>query len=128
EIVALLGERTGPERLLDLLLRTGPYGDGFGAEAGGLTLDVLLAHPHGVDLGPLEPRLPEVLRTPSGMVELAPEPITADVARLRAALDDAAPRGGSLSLIGRRDLRSNNSWMHNVEVLVKGRPRCTLQV
>jgi anaerobic selenocysteine-containing dehydrogenase len=125
EILADLGDRVGPERLIDLMLRTGPYGDGFGADPGGLTLDVLLGRPHGVDLGPLEPRLPEVLRTPSGMVELAPEPIVADVARLRAALD--APAGGMV-LIGRRDLRSNNSWMHNVEVLVKGKPRCTLHV
>ena len=129
EILALLGERTGPERLLDLMLRTGPYGDGFGAAPGGLSLDVLLANPHGVDFGPLEPRLPDVLRTPSGMVELAPEPIVADVARLRDALDRHrdAPTGGMM-LIGRRDLRSNNSWMHNVEVLVKGKPRCTLHV
>jgi anaerobic selenocysteine-containing dehydrogenase len=125
EILAALGERTGPERLIDLMLRTGPYGDGFGAVPGGLTLDVLLANPHGVDLGPLEPRLPDVLRTPTGMVELAPPPIVDDVARLRAALD--APADG-MTLIGRRDLRSNNSWMHNVEVLVKGRPRCTLHV
>jgi anaerobic selenocysteine-containing dehydrogenase len=125
EIVALLGERTGPARIIDLMLRTGPYGEGFGANPDGLTLDVLLDNPHGVDLGPLEPRLPDVLRTPSGMVELAPEPIVADVERLRAALD--RPVGG-LSLIGRRDLRSNNSWMHNVEVLVKGKPRCTLHV
>ncbi|HKX71823.1 MAG TPA: molybdopterin oxidoreductase family protein [Acidimicrobiales bacterium] len=125
EIVGLLGERTGPARIIDLMLRTGPYGEGFGADSDGLTLDVLLANPHGVDLGPLEPRLPDVLRTPSGMVELAPEPIVADVERLRAALD--RPVGG-LSLIGRRDLRSNNSWMHNVEVLVKGKPRCTLHV
>jgi anaerobic selenocysteine-containing dehydrogenase len=125
EIVALLGERTGPERIIDLMLRTGPYGEGFGANPDGLTLDVLLANPHGVDLGPLEPRLPDVLRTPSGMVELAPEPIVADVDRLRAALDRPA---GGLSLIGRRDLRANNSWMHNVEVLVKGKPRCTLHV
>jgi anaerobic selenocysteine-containing dehydrogenase len=125
EILALLGERTGPERLVDLMLRTGPYGDGFGADPDGLTLDVLLANPHGVDLGALEPRLPDVLRTPSGMVELAPEPILADVARLAAAL--GAPAGG-MTLIGRRDLRSNNSWMHNVEVLVKGKPRCTLHV
>jgi anaerobic selenocysteine-containing dehydrogenase len=125
EILALLGERTGPERLIDLMLRTGPYGDGFGADPGGLSLDLLLANPHGIDLGPLEARLPDVLRTPSGMVELAPEPIVADVARLRAALD--APDGG-MTLIGRRDLRSNNSWMHNVEVLVKGKPRCTLHV
>jgi anaerobic selenocysteine-containing dehydrogenase len=125
EIVALLGERTGPERLIDLMLRTGPYGEGFGVNPGGLSLDVLLANPHGIDLGPLEPRLPEVLRTPSGMVELAPEPIVADVSRLREALD--APTAG-MTLVGRRDLRSNNSWMHNVEVLVKGKPRCTLHV
>ncbi|MFO7278948.1 MAG: molybdopterin oxidoreductase family protein [Thermoanaerobacterales bacterium] len=125
EVVAALGDRRGPERILDLMLRVGPYGEGFGARPDGLSLDVLLANPHGVDLGPLRPRLPEVLRTPSGMVELAPEPIVADVERLLAGLD--APVGG-LRLIGRRDLRSNNSWMHNVEVLVKGRPRCTLQV
>jgi anaerobic selenocysteine-containing dehydrogenase len=130
EILALLGERTGPERLVDLMLRTGPYGEGFGANPEGLSLDVLLANPHGVDLGPLEPRLPEVLRTPSGMVELAPPPIVEDVARLRAALDtvDDPDAPDELMLIGRRDLRSNNSWMHNVEVLVKGRPRCTLHV
>jgi anaerobic selenocysteine-containing dehydrogenase len=123
DIIALLGERTGPTRILDFMLRTGPYGDGFNSD--GLSLDMLLDHPHGVDLGPLEPRLPDVLRTPSGMVELAPEPLTADVDRLRAAM--ARPVGG-MRLIGRRDLRSNNSWMHNVEVLVKGRPRCTLHV
>jgi anaerobic selenocysteine-containing dehydrogenase len=136
DIVAGLGERRGPERLVDLMLRTGPYGDGFGNPAplaartpggAGLSLDVLLAHPHGVDLGPLEPRLPDVLRTPSGMVELAPEPIVADVARLRAALSDRAG-GDGMVLIGRRDLRSNNSWGHNVEVLVKGKPRCTLHL
>jgi anaerobic selenocysteine-containing dehydrogenase len=125
EIIGLLGERTGPSRIIDFMLRTGPYGEGFGALASGLSLDVLLDHPHGVDLGPLEPRLPDVLRTPSGMVELAPEPLAADVDRLRAAMADPA---GGMRLIGRRDLRSNNSWMHNVEVLVKGRPRCTLHV
>jgi anaerobic selenocysteine-containing dehydrogenase len=125
EIIALLGERTGPPRIIDFMLRTGPYGDGFGANPAGLSLDVLLDHPHGVDLGPLEPRLPDVLRTPSGRVELAPEPLVADVERLRAAM--ARPAAG-MQLIGRRDLRSNNSWMHNVEVLVKGRPRCTLHV
>jgi anaerobic selenocysteine-containing dehydrogenase len=128
EIVAALGERTGPERLLDLMLRTGPYGDAFGAVPGGLSLDVLEANPHGVDLGPLEPRLPDVLRTPSGMIELAPEPIVADVDRMRAELDAPAAADGGLTLVGRRDLRSNNSWMHNVEVLVKGKPRCTLHV
>jgi anaerobic selenocysteine-containing dehydrogenase len=147
ELIGLLGDRTGPDRILDFMLRTGPYGDGFGvtqrqvappgperpwsgesarvATSVGLNLDVLLDHPHGIDLGPLEPRLPDVLRTPSGMLELAPEPLVGDVERLRSAL--SRPVGG-MRLIGRRDLRSNNSWMHNVEVLVKGRPRCTLHV
>ena len=127
ELIAALGDRPRPERLLDLMLRTGPYGDGFGAVPGGLSLDALLAAPHGIDLGPLEPRLPEVLRTPSGMVELAPEPLVADVARLLAALDERSGRD-DLVLIGRRQLRSNNSWMHNLSILVKGRPRCTLLV
>jgi anaerobic selenocysteine-containing dehydrogenase len=120
EVLAELAPRTGPERMLDFMLRAGPYR---------LTLDTLLEHPHGVDLGPLEPRLPEVLRTPSGMVELAPQPLVADVGRLRASLVRAAGGDhGSLVLIGRRHLRSNNSWMHNLGTLVKGKPRCTLQV
>ncbi len=131
EILAALAPRTGPERVLDLMLRTGPYGDGFGAperaNGPGLSLDVLLAHPHGIDFGPLEPRLPEALRTPSGMIELAPEPLVADVARLEAALA-RRPDDGTFVLIGRRQLRSNNSWMHNIGVLVKGKPRCTLQI
>jgi len=128
EILAALAPRRGQERLLDLMLRTGPYGDAFGAKSDGLTLAHLEARPHGIDLGPLEPRIPEVLRTPSGKIELAPEPIVADVERLRAALDDGASANGKMVLIGRRDLRSNNSWMHNLHVLVKGNPRCTAQM
>jgi anaerobic selenocysteine-containing dehydrogenase len=140
ELLDALSSRVGPERMLDLMLRTGPYGDGFGARDGGpqLTLEKLEAAPHGIDLGPLAPRLPEALRTASGIIELAPEPIMDDVARLRTAL--AAPvngngngnghgtNGDGLVLIGRRQLRSNNSWMHNLPVLVKGKPRCTLHV
>ena len=125
EIVAALAPRRGPERMLDLLLRTGPYGDGFGSRPGGLTLAGLEASPHGVDLGPLQPRMPGMLRTPSGTIELAPEPLTADLPRLRALIDAPVP---PLVLVGRRHLRSNNSWMHNVASLVRGRPRCTLQV
>ena len=123
ELLAALAPRTGPERLLDFMLRTGPYGDGFGARPGGLTLAVLEANPHGVDLGPLEPRLPDVLRTPSGLVELAPALLLADLPRLERRLADHAD--GGMVLIGRRDLRSCNSWMHNVDVLVKGKARCT---
>jgi anaerobic selenocysteine-containing dehydrogenase len=121
EALADLAPRTGTSRLIDLMLRTGPYG---------LTLAELEAQPHGVDLGPLQPRMPDVLRTPSGRVELAPEALVADVARLQAALADAvdAAAGDGLVLIGRRDLRSNNSWMHNLPLLVRGPERCTLHV
>ena len=132
ELLGALAPRRGPERLLDLMLRTGPYGDGFGAgtdearPASAAQLDVLLANPHGVDLGPLEPRLPDVLRTPIGH----------DRAGARADRSPTCPAGRGARppvarrcvLVGRRDLRSNNSWMHNVEVLVKGKPRCTLHV
>jgi anaerobic selenocysteine-containing dehydrogenase len=74
----------------------------------------------------MKPRLPEMLKTPSGMIELAPERIVADVERLRASL--AEHRNGGFVLIGRRTLRSNNSWMHNIESLVKGPAQCTLHV
>jgi anaerobic selenocysteine-containing dehydrogenase len=70
--------------------------------------------------------LPEALRTASGKIELAPEPIVADVPRLVESL--SRPRNGGLVLVGRRQLRSNNSWMHNLPVLVKGKERCTLHV
>ncbi|MCB1000329.1 MAG: molybdopterin oxidoreductase family protein [Acidimicrobiales bacterium] len=129
EIVAELSRsgRRGPERMLDLMLQTGPFGAAFGAGPDdGASLDLLLAHPHGVDFGPLQPRLPAVLQTPSGMVELDHPVLVADLDRLAASWDDLTQRG--LVLVGRRHLRSNNSWMHNVEVLVKGAPRCTLQV
>ena len=126
ELLAALEPRVGPERLLDLMLRTGPYGDGFGTEPEGLSLAALEAAPHGIDLGPLKPRLPEALRTNSGKIELVPELIAADVERLRASLRRRA--NGGLVLIGRRLLRSNNSWMHNLPVLVKGKTQCTLHV
>jgi anaerobic selenocysteine-containing dehydrogenase len=126
DLLEVLAPRTGPERLLDVMLRLGPYGEGFGADPEGLSLDGLLAHPHGIDLGALAPRLPEVLRTPDGMVDLAPDLVMADVERLREGLDGR--RDHRFVLVGRRDLRSNNSWMHNVQVLVKGKPRCTLHL
>ncbi len=125
ELLAALTPRHGPERMLDFLLRVGPYGDGFGAAPDGLSLAVLETRAHGVDLGPLGPRIPEVLRTPSGKIELAPEPIVADVERLRSGLGRERP---ALVMIGRRELRSNNSWMHNLDLLVKGDDACTLLV
>jgi anaerobic selenocysteine-containing dehydrogenase len=126
ELLEALEPRRGPERVLDFLIRSGPYGDAFGDDPEGLTLDVLEQNPHGIDLGPLSPRIPEVLRTPSGKVELAPEAIVADIDRLRSAL--GRERNGDLVLIGRRQLRSNNSWMHNLPALVKGKERCTLHI
>ncbi|MDK1347253.1 molybdopterin oxidoreductase family protein [Streptomyces sp. 378] len=125
ELAARLTGDTGPERRLDLMLRLGPYGDGFGVRPDGLTLEKLLAHPHGIDLGPLEPRLPQPLKTRSGKVELLPGPIADDLPRLRAAL---AERPEGLVLVGRRHLRSNNSWMHNVPALTGGSNRCTLHI
>ncbi|MGQ4465602.1 molybdopterin oxidoreductase family protein [Streptomyces violaceoruber] len=125
ELTALLTGGTGPERRLDLMLRLGPYGDGFGARPDGLTLERLLAHPHGIDLGPLRPRLPQSLKTRSGKVELLPAPIAADLPRLARARDE---RPAGLVLVGRRHLRSNNSWMHNVPALTGGSNRCTLHV
>ncbi len=126
EIFAATRGGRGPVRMLDFLVRTGVYGDGYGTDPDGLTLERLEQAPHGIDLGPLRPRFPDALCTPSGMVELAPEPLLADVPRLRDSLTNDSDR--SLVLIGRRDVRSNNSWMHNIDVLVKGRERCTLQI
>jgi len=127
EILAALGDTPGPERLVDLALRSGAYGDGFGTNPGGLTLQVLRDNPDGVDLGPLQPRIPETLRTASGTIELAPQPLLDDAARLRQRLAETG-EAPPMVLIGRRDLRSNNSWMHNIEMLVRGKPRCTLYV
>jgi anaerobic selenocysteine-containing dehydrogenase len=115
----------GPERMLDLTLRTGPFGDRYGENPGGLTLDQLKAEPHGVSFGPNEPCLAEVLTTEEGKVRLAPKYITADVPRLAERMN--RPKD-ELVLVSRRHLRSNNSWMHNVNVLVKGKDRCTLLV
>jgi len=128
ELLEALKSRRGPERILDFLLRSGPYGDAFGRHDG-MSLETLEAHPHGVDLGPLQPRIPEVLRTPSGKIELAPQPIVEDVERLLISFERSLTFGnGHMLLIGRRDLRSNNSWMHNLHVLTKGKDRCTLHI
>jgi anaerobic selenocysteine-containing dehydrogenase len=111
----LVGD-SGPELLLDALLKFGPYD---------LSLAKLLEHPHGLDLGALEPRFKELLLTSSGRIELAPPKIVADVQRLRDKLAGPPPE---FLLIGRRQLRSNNSWLHNTSSLVGGSNRCTLHV
>ena len=126
EIELALGDRPVEEQWLDLMLRTGHRGDGFRAGAEGLSLALLESHPHGIDFGPLEPRLPDVLATASGKVELAAPPLLADLARLGRALDVTA--SGGMVLIGRRQLRTANSWTHNVPVLVRGRDSCVAQL
>lgn len=116
ELRAALDGNSGPERILDAMLKLGPYG---------LSLADLRANPHGIDLGPLQPRLPELLSTPSGRVRLMPAELAGEAERLRQRLAAPAP---DMVLIGRRQLRSNNSWLHNVPTLVGGSNTCTLHV
>ena len=121
KVQSAIVRRAAPRGLLDRGLRSGPYADS------GLSLAKLEKAPHGIDLGALESCLPARLRHENKRVVLAPSLLVADVARLEASLAAAsAPRNGALSLIGRRELRSNNSWMHNSERLVRGKRRCTL--
>ncbi|HEX9207949.1 MAG TPA: molybdopterin oxidoreductase family protein [Steroidobacteraceae bacterium] len=143
-----VARRLGPDGTLDWMLRTGRYGvphagrmkwlaalPGCGGlrkllrapdrRPVGLSLQRLLDEPNGVDLGPLEQGLPRRLVTPSGRLEIAPELFLQDLGRAAAALERPAP---ALTLIGRRHVRSNNSWLHNSHRLVKGKPRCTLLI
>jgi anaerobic selenocysteine-containing dehydrogenase len=113
----------GPERMLDLTLRTGPFGDRYGDNPGGLTLDLLKANPNGIDFGPMVPQLPGILGTADKKIRLAPQYLLDDLSRLAARLERPAE---PLVLVNRRHLRSNNSWLHNVPALMKGRDRCTL--
>jgi len=118
----------GPERMLDLGLRFGPYGAKFNPFSKGLTLKKVKAAQHGMDLGPMSPCLPERLRTDNKRIKLAPQLFVTDIERVRERLGSTTANG-HLLLIGRRQLRSNNSWLHNSLRLVKGnpaKPRCTI--
>jgi anaerobic selenocysteine-containing dehydrogenase len=127
QAVARIGREPGPMRILDLMLRAGPWGDGFDDSVEGLSLAKVRAVPHALDLGPIEPCFPQVLRTPGRRIPLAHPHLTGDVARLRAALVDPG-WGRGLRLIGRRQMRNMNSWLHNLPVLARGPERCTLLV
>ncbi|OBB86764.1 molybdopterin dinucleotide-binding protein [Mycobacterium sp. 852002-30065_SCH5024008] len=120
-----LYDRGGPERMLDLTLRTGPFGDQYGKIPGGLTLDLLKANPNGIDFGPMVPQLPDILGTPDKKIRLAPQYLLDDLPRLAARMERPAE---SLVLVSRRHLRSNNTWLHNVPALMKGKDRCTLLI
>ena len=124
-VTQAVGNLKGPERLLDLALRSGPYGDAFGRKPDGLNLKKVIAASGaqgGIDLGELAARMPQMLRTPSGQIELAAPSLLADLQRAQADLARPVP---AMVIIGRREARSNNSWMHNLPLLAKGPFRCT---
>ncbi len=131
DILAQLEPRRGPERQVDLGVRTGPYGDFFGVRPDGLSLDKLLENPQGIDFGALEPRLPGVLSTPGGKIDLMPQAIAEDLPRVKAGLARTgveAGEGARLLMIGRRNTRTNNSWMHNLPTLAKGKFKGALEI
>ena len=114
----LLIERLGPKFILDQGLRRGPYA--------GMTLNKLKKNAHGLDLGPLKTMLPQALKHKDKQIHLNVDFYQADLARVQAMMqnyDDS-----EILLIGRRHVRSNNSWLHNSYRLVKGKPRCTLML
>lgn len=126
-VVRRVMRRLGPRGVIGQLLRFGPYGPGLNPFRRGVTLGRLDREPSGVDLGPLAPCLPGRLHTPRHRIQLTPAAFVEDLPRLEAWMKEAG-KVGALTLIGRRELRSNNSWMHNAERLMKGGDRCTLQM
>lgn len=115
----------GARRILDLCIRTGPFGDRFGQRPAGMTLQTFVDQPDGLVLGQAEPQGAAAIKTPSGRIELAPPHVLEDLPRLQAAMAAAQP---DLVLVSRRHIRSLNSWMHNLDTLVRGKERCTLHI
>jgi anaerobic selenocysteine-containing dehydrogenase len=126
-LAARAAQKAGPERVLDIGLRLGPYGKRFNPLGTGLSLGKLRKHPQGIDLGPLQSTLPDRIPEEHGLIDLAPEMFVADLDRLQARFGSSTS-DAQLRLIGRRHLRSNNSWMHNAARLMKGKERCTLMI
>ncbi len=115
-----------PRRAIALGLRFGPYGSGWNPFGAGLTLAKVAAAPHGIDLGPLQPCLPNRLFTRDKTIPLVPPVLRNDLERLENEVGETHTTSVTLRLIGRRDLRTNNSWLHNSRRFVKGPNRCTL--
>jgi anaerobic selenocysteine-containing dehydrogenase len=124
---AKLGSEPGIERMLDLMIRTGPFGDAFDDTASGLNLGKVRASDHAIDLGPLTERLPEIIRKDHGRLKLVHEIFEKDIERLKLGLAERRDPD-RLVLVGRRQLRNMNSWLHNLSNLAKGPERCTLLV
>lgn len=120
----LLLRRAGPSGLLALLLRQGPYGGGLNLLKG-LSLSKLKKSPHGIDLGALKPALPAALYHKDKKIHLESDFFLKDLARVEAKFFNTDKAPDKFLLIGRRDVRSNNSWLHNSQRLVKGKSRCT---
>ena len=129
-LTAKATQKAGPERVLDLGLRLGAYGKRLNPLGTGLSLGKLKKNPHGIDLGPMQSTLPEVLPKEHGPVDLAPDLFVDDLDRLRTRFltGGTAATDRQLLLIGRRQLRSNNSWMHNSQRLMRGKSRCTVMI
>jgi len=130
-----LGFRMTPNHMLDLLIRSGEHGDGllprrlrFGRFRDGLSLARLAEQPEGIDLGPLQPGVGRRVLHRDGRVHLDAAPLLEGFDQWLREPNLAAPANGELLMIGRRDVRTNNSWMHNVPALVSGRERCVLLV
>jgi anaerobic selenocysteine-containing dehydrogenase len=121
-----LQDAQGPMRMIECMIRVGPYGDGFEEGADGLNLTKLRAADHGIDLGEMQAgRLPEAM--PMERIDLCPDYILADLPRLEVALEERS-RADRLVLVGRRQIRNMNSWLHNLPALAKGPNRCTLLI
>jgi anaerobic selenocysteine-containing dehydrogenase len=123
EIVGMISPDSGVERLLDLGVRAGRWGDGFGKTVG-LTLQKIIDAPDGIDLGELRAnRLSEINPMAEKTIDLAPKVIIADIERLFA---EEVKTG--FQLIGRRNVQTNNSWLRNLPMLNKGKPLCVLEI
>ncbi len=129
------GSKLTPEQIIDMGLRHGPYGESFTEynsgepvkHEKGLRVSVLKEYEHGLDLGPMKPNFPNYLFTEDKKIHVTPDVLLQDLKRLH---DKTANSGDDdqLMLIGRRDLRTNNSWMHNSQRLVKGKDRCAMMI
>ena len=121
----LIESKIKPTDFIDRSLQSGPYG-----KSHNLSLKKLRENPHGIDLGPMKPQLPERLRTKDKRIKLAPEVLLKDIDRVRSSFQELLVKqnNGKFLLIGRRHLRNNNSWMHNMPKLMTGANRCTAMI